>query len=156
MSGNPIQLCKQCRRINPREATYCYHDGILLDNRAADVPADGSAINVGARPFTVPFVLPSGRACRNFFELAVACNEDAAAAIEVLRKGHLEAFLAGQGRSDLANAARAAARAADRARGLDEFLGRLPVAALVPAKLNSHRPSSSWERCATATISAAS
>ena len=136
MSGSAVRLCKRCQRANPREAAYCYHDGMVLDSHVrGDVPADGSAMNIGARPFTIPFVLASGRQCHNFFELAVACYEDPAAAFDLLRQGHLEAFLAGQGRSDLAQAARTAAGATDQTRGLDDFLGRLPAAALMPAKL---------------------
>jgi hypothetical protein len=51
---------------------------------------------MGAQPFTVPFVLPSGRACHNFDELAVACSSDPKTALDVLRKGYLESFLAAQ------------------------------------------------------------
>src|SRR5262249_56436075 len=111
------------RRANPSEARYCSHDGSRLPGTTGDVPADGRAIDVGGRPFTSPFILPSGQSCRNFNELAVACHEDAAGALHLLRKGYLESFLGAQGRTDLAVAARAAARAADRERGLDEFLG---------------------------------
>jgi hypothetical protein len=132
------RVCERCRRVNPREAAYCYYDGHLLDRPAgADIPTDGSAVNVGARPFTVPLVLPSGRACHNFAQLALACHQDPASALDLLRKGHLETFLGGQGRMDLAHAARAAARAADRPRGLDDFLGRLPVPVLTPARLRA-------------------
>jgi hypothetical protein len=130
------RTCKQCRRPNPSEAVYCYHDGNLLDSQAGNDPAGASALNVGGRPFTVPFVLPSGRSCRNFNQLALACHEDPAAALAVLRKGYLESFLGAQGRTDLAGAARAAARATDRERGLDDFLGRLPAQALLPARLH--------------------
>jgi hypothetical protein len=46
------QICKQCRRANPREAAYCYHDGAALEGHAgADVPGDGSAIDRAGRPF---------------------------------------------------------------------------------------------------------
>jgi len=129
------RICRQCRRANPGEAAYCYFDGVFLDGRAGGDAASSQAINIGAMPFTVPFVLPSGRSCRSFNELAQGCLQDPAAALSVLRKGYLEAFLAGQGRSDLAGAARAAARAADLERGLDELLGRLPASGLRPARL---------------------
>jgi hypothetical protein len=129
-----VQLCKQCRRVNPREAVFCYHDGVRLERRAdGDFPGDG-AINVGTQPFTSPFVFPSGTCCRNFEQLAEACRQDPAAVFPLLQEGYLETFLAGQGRSDLAGAARAAARAADQQRGVDDFLGRLPVR-LPPAQL---------------------
>jgi hypothetical protein len=126
--------CKQCRRANPREAAYCYHDGTPLDGRG-----DSSAIDAGSRPFTVPFVLPTGRSCRNFNQLALACREEPAAALTVLAKGHLETFLGAQGRTDLAEAAHtargAAARKANGERALDEFLSRLPAPALLPPRL---------------------
>jgi hypothetical protein len=124
-----IRICKLCRRINPSEAAYCYHDGSPLEfNRSG-------AVDVGTLPFSFPFVFPSGRSCENFNQLSRACHENPAGALDVLRRGYLESFLAGQGRADLSHAAHLAARAADRERGLDEFLGRLPGAALTPARL---------------------
>jgi hypothetical protein len=130
------RTCKQCHRVNPREAVYCYNDGALLDDRpVGGAPADGAAIDVGSRPFAAPFIFPSGRSCHSFNQLALACHEDPPTASSLMRKGYLEALLAAQGRADLAAAARAAGRAADRERGLDEFLGRLPATVLPPARL---------------------
>jgi hypothetical protein len=129
------QSCKRCRRANPREAVYCYHDGVVLGRPGGDIPSDGSAINIGARPFSVPFVFPSGQACFNFQQLALACYQEQPALLELLSKGHLEAFLAGQGRADLASAAHAAARASDRELGAEAFLDCLPVP-LPAAKLS--------------------
>jgi hypothetical protein len=108
---------------------------LLPDSSGEGIPADGGAINVSTRRFTVPFVFPSGRACNNFNELARACHEDAAAAAALLHKGYLESFLVAQGRTDLAGAARAAARVANRERALDDFLGRLPASVLTAARL---------------------
>jgi hypothetical protein len=130
MSAAAVRLCRQCRRVNPPEATYCHHDGVHLG-----AGAGAGALDAGSRPFPAPFVLPGGRACRNFNELALACHADPKAALDVLRAGHLETFLAAQGRGDLARAARTAARSADRLRGLDDFLGRLPAANLRPPRL---------------------
>ena len=130
-----VRLCRQCRRVNPSEAVYCHHDGVHLEGRSDEGTADKRAINAGTRPFSVPFVLPSGKECHNFNELALACQADSKGAFELLRTGHLEAFLAAQGRADLARAARSAARATDRLRGLDEFIGRLPATGLKPPKL---------------------
>ncbi len=124
------QTCKRCRRVNPREAVYCYHDGALLDGGAG-----GAAIDVGALPFSVPFILPTGSTCRTFNELALACHAAPKAAFDLLRDGHLESCLSPQRRAHQARAAHLAARAADRQRGLDDFLGRLPASVLRPPKL---------------------
>lgn len=121
-----VQTCAKCRRTNPRDANYCFYDGNVLGHRGGDIPADGSAINLGARPFTTPLVFPSGLRCANFQQLAEACHEHRATAVELLREGSLAAFLGGQGRMDLVAVARAAARAPDPERGLDDLLGRLP------------------------------
>jgi hypothetical protein len=125
------RTCKRCHCVNPSEAVYCHHDGALLDGRAGD----SGAIDVGARPFSVPFILPTGTICRTFNELALACHAAPKAALDLLRAGHLESFLAAQGRADLARAAHVAARAPDRPRGLDDFLNQLPTSVLRPAKL---------------------
>jgi hypothetical protein len=128
------QICRQCSRANPIEALYCHFDGVLL-RRTHEVPADGGKINFGTRVFASPLVFAPGRVCRNFDELALACNDDPATAGDLLRRGYLENFLSSQGRLDLARAAADAARAPDPARGLDEFLGQLPGNALLPARL---------------------
>jgi hypothetical protein len=120
--------CPKCRRPNPSEAIYCYHDGVVLEGRAGgDIPADGSAMNIGARPFTVPFLLPLGQACTNFVQLALAFLKHPDVMGDLLCQGKVEMFLAGQGRADLAMAAHAARSAPNRERGLDEFLSKLPV-----------------------------
>lgn len=123
-----IQTCSRCRHVNPDDAVYCYNDGAVLANRVGgDVPRDGTAMDIGTRPFASPFTFPSGRACHNFKDLAAACRDELAAMADLLRQGFLEKFLASQGRADLAAAARAAGQAPDRERGLDEFLERLPA-----------------------------
>ncbi len=129
-----IQICKRCQNVNPREASYCWYDGHLL--AGSDSSGASVALDVGARPFASPFFMPSGRSCKNFNELALACHQDPADALDLIRRGYLEHFLAGQGRSDLGEAARVAARAPDSERGLDEFLGQLPGTALTPSRLH--------------------
>ena len=69
---------------------------------------------------------PPGATCRNFNELALACQEDWARARDLLKQGYLESFLGGLGRVDLALAAKEAARFPDHDRGLDQFLAKLP------------------------------
>ena len=90
----------------------------------------------GPQPFPHPFVFPNGAVCRNFDQLALACHNEWATAIELLRNGDLANFLAGLGRADLAKAAREAARQDDKDRALDQLLGQLPANTIEPAKLH--------------------
>ncbi|HKI38582.1 MAG TPA: hypothetical protein VKA46_42430 [Gemmataceae bacterium] len=123
--------CRKCHRINPPVAAYCYFDGVSLAGQAEAA----AAAPPGTHTFPMPFTFPSGRACHNYNELALACVDDWSAALAVLHKGHLERFLGGVGRVDLAEAAREAARFPDPDRGLDQLLDRLPGDALTPPKL---------------------
>jgi hypothetical protein len=119
-----VQTCSKCSRANPADAVYCYFDGFVLGSPARN----GAA--VASRAFAHPFVFPSGRQCRDFDELALACQEDWAAACELLHKGYLKNFFSGLGRADLALAANEAARFPDPDRGLDQLLAKLPTEAL--------------------------
>ncbi len=121
--------CRRCRRANPPDAAYCYHDGTSLDGAAAPPRPGGPA-------FPHPLYLPSGKWCRDFDELALALHDDWKGAIGLLKQGYLEGFLSGIGRTDLAQAARAAADYPDPDRGLDQFLARLPGSALQPPRLH--------------------
>jgi hypothetical protein len=123
-------VCRVCSRVNPPEALYCYHDGAALDARHADAPLDA-----GRRPFPAPFVFPSGRACRNFDQLLLACEDEWDAARDLMSKGFLAAFLAGLGRADLAGAAERAAEQPDRDRAFDDLLARLPGTSRTPPSL---------------------
>jgi hypothetical protein len=125
-----LLTCAKCARANPPGAQYCYHDGVALSGALSAGP-----VSIGLKAFTAPFVLPNGKQCRNFDQLAGACQENWAGAVEALQRGQLEQFLAGQGRADLASAARAAAGYPDKDRGLDQFLAKLPSQAVPPPKL---------------------
>jgi hypothetical protein len=91
--------------------------------------------SVGSQAFLAPFVFPSGRQCRTFDELAMACQEDWSVARDLLQQGFFEGFLGGLGRADLAQAARDSARFPDRDRGLDRLLGELPTNVLIPPRI---------------------
>src|ERR1019366_10766059 len=89
----PMSLvCAQCSRVNPAEASYCFYDGAALAGRA------GGPINAGAAPFPNQFVFPDGFACRNFDQLAMACQANWASAISLLKHGFLGSFFRGLGR----------------------------------------------------------
>jgi hypothetical protein len=124
-------ICRTCSRANPADARYCYNDGFALDGATGG----RGPIAIGAQPFSHAFVFPSGRSCRNFDELAIACDTDWNNAKDLLKQGFLERFLGGMGRVDLAMAARQAAAEPDLDRALDNFLGKLPSSTRDPAKL---------------------
>src|SRR5262245_8474588 len=124
-------VCAQCSRVNPTEAAYCYYDGAALSGRA------GGPINDGAAPFPNPFVFPNGLSCRNFDQLAMACQQNWSAAMDLLRQGFLGSFFGGMGRVDLAMAAREAAAFPDLERGLDQLIAKLPSQAVQQPKLQA-------------------
>ena len=124
-------VCAQCSRVNPPEAFYCYHDGAALAGRS------GGPLNAGAAPFPNPFVFPDGQACRNFDQLALACQQNWSSAISLLQQGFLGSFFGGMGRVDLAMAAQEAAKFPDLDRGLDQLLAKLPTQALQPPKVKA-------------------
>lgn len=124
-------VCGQCSRVNPSEAAYCFYDGAALAGRA------GGPINAGAAPFPNPFVFPSGLQCRNFDQLASACQQNWSAALDLLKQGYLGSFFGGMGRVDLALAAQEAAKFPDLERGLDQLIGKLPSQAVQEPKLQA-------------------
>jgi hypothetical protein len=124
-------VCGQCSRVNPAEAAYCYFDGAALAGRA------GGPINAGSAPFPNQFVFPNGMACRNFDQLAVACQQHWPAAIDLLKQGYLGSFFGGMGRVDLAMAAQEAAKFPDLDRGLDQLIAKLPSQAVQAPKLQA-------------------
>jgi hypothetical protein len=119
--------CSQCRRVNPPDAAFCYFDGTLLNGHGTT-----GRVTAGRQPFAHPLVFPSGRQCRSFDELALACHEEWDEARTMLWQGYFERFLNGLGRADLARAAGDAARAPDPDRGLDDLLDKLPTDVLQP------------------------
>ena len=122
--------CRTCRRMNPPDAQFCYYDGVALDGAGRRGP-----IAAGGQPFPTPFTFPSGKTCRTFDELALACDADWDGAKSVLQQGFLESFLGAMGRIDLAMVARQASRSPDVDRALDELLAKLPSTVREPAKL---------------------
>jgi hypothetical protein len=126
-----VQTCSKCSRANPSDAVYCYFDGFVLGGQSRN----GGPVAIGAQAFAHPFVFPGGRQCRSFDELALACQDQWAAARDLLRQGYLEQFFSGLGRVDLALAAKAAAKFPDPDRGLDQLLEKLPTRVLDEPRL---------------------
>lgn len=124
-------ICTQCSRVNPPEASYCYYDGAVLAGSSARGP-----INPGSQHFPHPFHFPNGQACRNFDQLATACQQNWETAVTLMKQGFFTAFLGGLGRADLALAAQDAARFPDPDRGFDQLLSRLPTQVLQPPRLS--------------------
>jgi hypothetical protein len=127
------QICSKCSHANPPDATYCYHDGALLGGHADQ----RGPVNRGSQPFPSQFVFPSGQVCGTFDQLAMACQNHWAEAVDLLRQGFLSSFLGGLGRTDLAVAAQEAARFPDLDRGLDQLLAKLPTQVVEPPKLKA-------------------
>lgn len=126
------QVCRQCSRINPADASYCYHDGAILAGHTGSGP-----INAGSAPFPNQFVFPTGQICKNFDQLALACQQNWSTALDMLKQGFLGTFFGGLGRADLAMAAMEAARFPDADRGLDQLLSKLPTGVLQNPKLKA-------------------
>jgi hypothetical protein len=127
------QVCSKCSHANPPDAIYCYFDGVILGGHSVN----GGPVQVGSHPFPSQFVFPTGQACRNFDQLAVACQQNWASAVDLLKQGFLASFLGGIGRADLALAAQEAARFPDTDRGLDQLLAKLPSHVLDAPKLRA-------------------
>jgi hypothetical protein len=125
-----VLTCNQCRRANPANAIYCHFDGFVLAGRG------GGPLPAGSQRFRTPFVLPSGRTCRCFDELALGCDAEWEAARDLLENGTLERFLGVIGRGDLALCARSAAKFPDSDRGLHQLLSALPGTAFEPPRLS--------------------
>ncbi len=125
------QVCSKCSHVNPADASYCYYDGQAL----AGHKSNGGPVNAGSVPFPSQFVFPTGQACRNFDQLAMACQQNWSAAVDLLKQGYLASFLGGLGRIDLAMAAQEAARYPDQDRGLDQLLEKLPTQVLQKPRL---------------------
>src|SRR5262249_10246265 len=71
--------CTKCSRVNPDDAQYCYFDGVLLNGTSSKpgAPARAAPAAVGSlQGFSQPFVFPNGAQCRNFDQLAVACQQN--------------------------------------------------------------------------------
>src|SRR5688500_3233812 len=106
----PAVACPRCQHVNPADAAYCYFDGAALHG--------GQAGRQAGATLPQEFYFPSGRRCRTFDELAQGCQEEWAAARDLLRQGIFRQFFTTAGRADLARAAQEAMAQADPDIGL--------------------------------------
>ncbi|MHB1424031.1 MAG: hypothetical protein ACYC3I_12715 [Gemmataceae bacterium] len=114
-----VQLCPRCQRANPREAVYCYFDGIVLRQGVA------GAASAGQLPHE--FVFPSGRRCKSFDDLVQGCQYEWEDARRMLRNGDFGRYFGQIGRHDLARVAQENQKQSDADIGLHAFLGQLPA-----------------------------
>jgi hypothetical protein len=114
-----VQTCPRCQRANPREAVFCYFDGVVLRQGVAGV---GS-------PAQLPqeFVFPSGRRCKTFDDLVQGCQYEWEDARELLHQGRFAHYFAQIGRHDLARTAQEHQVQADRDIALHNFVSQLPA-----------------------------
>lgn len=111
------QICPRCRRANPNEAAFCYHDGVVLD------------ASVTSNQWSRPLVLPGGRTCRTLEDLAAGLRQNWDASRDLLTSGALGQFFRDNGRQDLARIADDARSKTDPDLGLYQLIGQLPIPA---------------------------
>lgn len=114
-----MQFCPRCQRLNPREAVYCYFDGVVLDQRMPGVVSPSRMLQ--------EFVFSSGRRCKTFDDLVQGCQYEWEDARHLLRKGDFARYFAQIGRHDLARVAQENQSLPDPDIALHTFLGQLPA-----------------------------
>ena len=124
----PASICPRCKHVNPEYAIYCHFDGVVLK-------AQQDALNLR---LPTEFAFPSGRRCRTFDELAQGCQEEWAAARELLMRGTFAQFFRQANRADLVRAANDAKAQANPDIALTTFLGSLPGTRTQTPKLDLH------------------
>lgn len=114
-----VHHCPRCQRANPRDAVYCYFDGVVLEQ--------GGAAGPSRSQLPQEFVFPSGRRCRSFDDLVQGCQYEWEDARTLLHEGDFTRFFAQIGRHDLARTARENQAQSDPDIALHSFLGQLPA-----------------------------
>jgi hypothetical protein len=124
----PPLACPRCQRTNPGDAAFCYFDGALLKS--------GSGNGTTAYQLPHEFIFPTGRRCQTYDELAAGCQEEWAAARELLRQGVFRQFFTSIGRMDLARACQESMGQASPDIGLTQLVSSLPVTTVKGPKLD--------------------
>ncbi len=123
-----MQFCPRCQRANPREAVYCYFDGVVLDQRLAGAASPSRMLQ--------EFTFPSGRRCKTFDDLVQGCQYEWEDARDLLRKGDFTRYFAQIGRHDLARIAQENQKQPDPDIGLHTFLDQLPASQIQGPRLD--------------------
>lgn len=123
-----MQFCPRCQRANPREAVYCYFDGVVLDQRLAGAVSPSRMLQ--------EFVFPSGRRCKTFDDLVQGCQYEWEDARDLLRNGDFSHYFAQIGRHDLARIAQENQKQPDSDIGLHSFLDQLPASQIQGPRLD--------------------
>jgi len=123
-----VQFCPRCQRANPREAVYCYFDGVVLDQHLAGAASPSRMLQ--------EFVFPSGRRCKTFDDLVQGCQYEWEDARHLLRNGAFARYFAQIGRHDLARIAQETQGQPDPDIGLHTFLSQLPASQIQGPRLD--------------------
>jgi hypothetical protein len=123
-----VQFCPRCQRANPREAVYCYFDGVVLDQRLAGTVSPSRMLQ--------EFAFPSGRRCKTFDDLVQGCQYEWEDARDLLRKGDFTRYFAQIGRHDLARIAQENQKQPDPDIALHTFLDQLPASQIQGPRLD--------------------
>ena len=111
-------ICPRCNQGNPPEASYCHHDGVLLEGVKAAQKAKTE--------FPTPFIFKSGLSCPDFKSLGRGILAEWNDSRDMLAFAEWEAFFNGLGRLDLVQIASQARSFPDPDLGLDQLLNGLP------------------------------
>ncbi len=123
-----MPFCPRCQRANPREAVYCYFDGVVLDQRLVGAASPSRMLQ--------EFVFPSGRRCKTFDDLVQGCQYEWEDARHLLRNGDFTRYFAQIGRHDLARIAQENQKQPDPDIGLHSFLDQLPASQIQGPRLD--------------------
>ncbi len=123
-----MQFCPRCQRANPREAVYCYFDGVVLDQRMAGAGSSSRMLQ--------EFIFPSGRRCKTFDDLVQGCQYEWEDARNLLHNGEFGRYFAKIGRHDLARLAQENQTQPDPDIALHTFLSLLPASQIQGPRLD--------------------
>ncbi|MSU78251.1 MAG: hypothetical protein EXS16_09160 [Gemmataceae bacterium] len=112
----PVTICPRCKHVNPQFANYCHFDGVVLQAHQ----------DAAAHRLPNEFVFPSGRRCKTFDEFAQGCQEEWAAARDLLMHGMFTQYFRAGNRADLVRAADDAKAQTNPDIALTTFLISLP------------------------------